>query len=327
MGQKKYFHLTIEDRYKIETLLKCDKTKPFIADALGINKSTVYREINRNGGKRGGYNAKQANEFAAEKKERFNIKRKFTEKMKDFIKEKLGEEQWSPEQIVGYCRLNNIQMISHETIYKYIYEDKKNGGDLYKNLRIASNQYRKRYGKYDKRGKIKDKVSIEQRPDIVNNKERCGDWEADLIVGKRNKDAILTMVERKTLFTVITKTDGKKADSVKNKMINGLAPYKDLVFTITTDNGTEFIKHKIIANKLEADYYFAHPYSSWERGLNENTNGLIRQYIPKKISFENINQDFINIISNKLNNRPRKSLGFKTPLKVFMTNFSTVLRN
>jgi IS30 family transposase len=165
-------------------------------------------------------------------------------------------------------------------------------------------------------------VSIELRPNIVNEKSRYGDWEADTIIGANQKGAILTMVERKSLFTLMSQVEKKNSTNISKQMINLMAPYKQLVLTITTDNGTEFAQHKRVANKLEADCYFAHPYTSWERGLNENTNGLIRQYIPKKAKFDNILLPEILTINHKLNTRPRKSLGFKTPMQVFMTSLN-----
>ena len=165
-------------------------------------------------------------------------------------------------------------------------------------------------------------MSIEKRPEIVNNKNRVGDWEMDLIVGKYHKGTVLTLVERKTGFALLTQADGKKAISIKKQAINILAPYKELVHTITNDNGKEFSLHKEIGEKLQADIYFCHPYASWERGLNEYTNKLIRQYLPKKIDLRNINTDYLSLITNKLNNRPRKKLDFKTPLEVFMNNFN-----
>lgn len=320
MNRKSYFHITVEQRYEIDSLLKAGNKISFIARQTGIHRSSIYREINRNSGKNG-YFAKHANQLANERKERFGRKRKFTLKVKEFIDKKINDD-WSPEQINGYCKKEGIPMVSHESIYQYIYWDKQKGGYLYKHLRIASKKYRKRYGTYDKRGIIKDRVWIDQRPDIVDRKERFGDWEADTIIGKNQKGAIVTIVERKSLFSLMANLKGKKSDYLRKELINLLAPYKEKVFTITSDNGFEFSQHKTIAKKLGIDFFFAHPYSSWERGVNENTNGLIRQYIPKKSSFENISTEFLNLVMSKLNNRPRKSLGYKTPLNVFLSNFN-----
>jgi len=163
---------------------------------------------------------------------------------------------------------------------------------------------------------------INERPIEVDTKERFGDWEVDTIIGKNHKTAILTATERKSQFELMVKTDGTKAESIRKQMINLLAPFKELVKTITSDNGKEFAKHQEIASKLETDFYFAEPYSPWQRGLNEYNNKLIRQYLPKKTDFDLINNNTIYMIIRKLNNRPRKLLGYKTPNEVFLNNFN-----
>ena len=203
--------------------------------------------------------------------------------MERFIIDKLSKEQWSPEQIAGYCKQNDIPMVSHERIYQFIYQDKDEGGQLYKHLRIASKKYRKRYGNgNNKRSVIKDRVSIDQRPDCINNKERVGDWEIDTIIGKGGKGAIVTIAERATAFVLVARLNGKNAMDLAKAVVRLMAPFKELVLSITSDNGTEFAMHKYIAEKLEAEFYFAHPYSSWERGLNEYTNRLISNIFLKK---------------------------------------------
>ena len=317
-----YKQLTFEQRYTIELMLKQTISKVRIALTIGRNESTLYRELKRNCTNRGLYRADYAQMLADERKKEGHYKTFFSEKMKSIVEMKLTKEQWSPEQITGWCQAQGIDMVSHERIYQFIWQDKKQGGTLYQHLRHGSKKYRKRYGINDKRGGIKDRVSIEKRPEIVNNKNRVGDWEMDLIVGKYHKGTVLTLVERKTGFALLTQADGKKAISIKKQAINILAPYKELVHTITNDNGKEFSLHKEIGEKLQADIYFCHPYASWERGLNEYTNKLIRQYLPKKIDLRNINTDYLSLITNKLNNRPRKKLDFKTPLEVFMNNFN-----
>lgn len=322
MTKKNYCHLTLVQRYKIEALLKAGHKAPFIADQLRIDRSTIYRELKRNRSKTGCYRAISAHEISEEKKERFCLNRKFTSSMKQFIRAKLSKEQWSPEQIVGYCKRNNIQMVSHERIYQFIYQDKAEGGELYKHLRVASKKYRKRYGSGKHKGsKIKDRVSIDQRPDCINNKERVGDWEIDTIIGKDRKGAIVTIAERATAFVLIARLEGKNALDLAKTVVRLMAPFKKLVLSITSDNGLEFAMHKYIAKKLETDFYFAHPYSSWERGLNEYTNKLIRQYIPKKTNFNNVNDLQIKDITMKLNSRPRKKLNFKSPGIVFLNSF------
>ena len=319
---KVYKHLTQEQRYKLEALLKAGIRKILIAAQLGIDRSTLYREIKRNRLKRGGYKGAFAQELSDERKERFSTQRKMNPGMEKFIGDKLTREQWSPEQIKGYCDANSIEMVSHERIYQFIWEGKGRGGILYKYLRTGDRKHRKRYGSGKAIRGIVNRVSIEERPEIVGQKLRFGDWEIDTIIGKNRKGAIVVIVERKSAFFLMKKLNGKDAAALAKAVIRLLAPFKSKVFTITSDNGLEFAEHETMAKKLEAKFYFAHPYSSWERGLSENTNKLLRQYIPKKTSFDNITDMEINEINMKINKRPRKKLGFKTPLFVFLSSFN-----
>lgn len=322
MENKKYKHVSKEQRYQISVLLKAGHKVSFISEQLNLHRSTVYREIKRNSKPRGSYDAKYANWCAEIRKERFAKNRKLNQAMISFIRDKLENEQWSPEQITGYSKMNNIPMVSHERIYQFIYEDKAKGGSLYKHLRTGNNKYKKRYGKHKTRREIiKNKVSINQRPEIVNKKERFGDWEIDTIIGKNHKGAIVTVVERKSNFLLLRKLKSKNAKELAKQTIRMLAPYKDLVHSITSDNGSEFAEHEYIAKKLNASFYFADPYSSWQRGLNEYSNKLIRQYIPKKSDFNNFSDKYISEINSKLNNRPRKLLNFSNPIEIFFNNF------
>lgn len=311
--------LTLEQRYKIEALLNAGHRKNFIAGQIMVHKSTITQELKRNTGQRG-YHALTAHRMAMERKEAALKHKKLNEPMIRLIREKIQQE-WSPEEITGYCRTNNIPMISHEWIYQYVYADRKLNGTLYLHLRTSRPKRKKRSFRKNGRYGIPNRIFIDNRPEVVNQKARFGDWEVDTIVGPYNKGAILTMVERKSNFTVAVKTKGKKAAFISTEMINGLAPYKNFVHTITSDNGTEFALHQNIASKLQADFFFAHPYSSWERGLNEYINKLIRQYIPKKQSLNNFDQHYLNEITFKLNNRPRKKLGYKSPLQLFLPIF------
>jgi IS30 family transposase len=203
-------------------------------------------------------------------------------------------------------------MVSHERIYQFIREDKKNGGTLYKHLRHRLKHRKRPVG--GKKIVIPDKVSIDLRPEVINQKERFGGWEIDTIVGPENKGAILTATERTTGFLLMKKLPkGKNAKALAKELFFLLLPYKRFVLSITSDNGIEFYEHKLIAKKLDADFFFAHPYSSWERGLNEYTNGLVRQYIPKKESFTKYNEADITTIQHKINRRPRKLLNFDSP--------------
>ena len=226
-----------------------------------------------------------------------------------FVQDRLLE-QWSPEQISGHVA------ISPETVYQRVYANKRAGGLLWKNLR-SQKLRKKRYGKAERRGTIPNRVSIDDRAAIVETRSRIGDWEADTVIGKNHRQAIVSIVERKTGFTLIQKVERKTALAVSQAMIGLLKPHRKKVHTITSDNGKEFAGHEEIASKLKADFYFAHPYSSWERGTNENTNGLIRQYFPKNRDFTTITQQEINMAMERLNNRPRKRLGYQTPSQVF----------
>lgn len=318
---KSYKHLSIVQRHEIKALHQAGHSLSFIGTQLGIHKSTICRELKRNARQWGNYDPAIAQQIANDRKERFSLNRKFSLGMEKIIRDKLQSQQWSPEQIKGYCQQNNIPMVSHQRIYQFIYQDKYNGGGLYKNLRTAQKKRRKKYGGEKPNHTLKNRISIDLRPAVVNNKERFGDWEIDTIVGKNNRGAILTVVERKSAFLLMVKLNGKNADELAKSTIRLLAPYKDKVHTITSDNGTEFARHQQIAKKLEAQFFFAHPYSSWERGINEYTNKLIRQYIPKKSSFDNINHQTINDINLKLNMRPRKNLKYNSPLKIYLSNF------
>jgi IS30 family transposase len=307
-------HLTSIQRNQIEVLLQTRTPIKVISQLLDTHKSTLYREIKRN--KRRSYSAVYAQQLSTERKERFARKRKLTLEMKKSIIEKMTKEQWSPKQIVGFSRVNNIPMVSHETIYKLIRQDKKDGGLLWTHTR-----HRLKHRKRPVNGKkvnIKNKVSIDLRPAIVDTRKRCGDWEIDTIIGEDGKGAILTLTERKTDFLLMEKMKyGKQAEGLAKAAIRILFAYRNTVHTITSDNGPEFAEHELIAKKLKAHFYFAHPYSSWERGLNEYTNKLIRQYVIKGSNFDLYNDDFIRLVQNKINRRPREKLNFQTPSKIF----------
>lgn len=308
-------HLTLIQRNQIQVLLQTKTPINKIAELLDTDKSTIYREVKRN--KKRFYYAIYAQQLSTERKERFGRKRKFTSEMKKSIIEKMIKEQWSPKQIVGFSRINNIPMVSHESIYQLIRQDKKDGGLLWTHTR-HSLKHRKRPIGGGKQVNIKNKVFIDLRPSIVDTQERCGDWEIDTIVGENNKGAILTLTERKTGFLLMEKmTFGKQAEGLAKAAIRLLFAFRNNVHTITSDNGSEFAQHELIAKKLKANFYFAHPYSSWERGLNEYTNKLIRQYVIKGTNFDLYSSEFIRLVQNKINRRPREKLNFQTPSKIF----------
>jgi len=324
MTKKNYCHLQLEQRYKIDALWRAGPKQSYIAEQLKVSNSTISRELKRNSTKTGCYNARFAHESAQVQKERFLRPRKFTLTMERSIRDKLSKEQWSPEQIAGYCKRKGIPMVSHERIYQFIYQEKSDGGQLYKHLRVASRMYRKRYGSgQGKRICIKDRISIDQRPECVKDKKRVGDWEIDTIIGKDSKGAIVTIAERATAFVLIAKLNGRDAMELAKAVVRLMAPFKQLVLTITSDNGTEFAMHKYISERLETDFYFAHPYSSWERGLNEYTNRLIRQYIPKRTDIRKVNDHIIRLVTMKLNSRPRKKLEYRSPGTVFLNSFNS----
>jgi IS30 family transposase len=313
-----YNHLTYEQRNEIRAFLKLGLKMVFIAHLIGVHKSTISRELNRNSGCRG-YRPHQAQHKANLRKKSSRKNTRFTEAVKRRVELYLKQD-WSPEQISGRLALEEDIHISHETIYQHIWADKQAGGDLYQHLRGARKKKKKRYGTKDARGRIKDCVSIDERPEIVDNKERIGDWEIDTIIGSNHQGALVSAVERKSRLTCIEYVPQKEADIVTNAIITMLKPFKGKVLTITLDNGKEFALHKKIAQQLEANVYFAHPYHSWERGLNENSNGLIRQYFPKKYDFRNITKQDTVLVENRLNNRPRKTLNFKKPMEIFFNN-------
>jgi IS30 family transposase len=304
--------LTQEERYQIYALLKAGHTQTEIARVIGRDKSTISRELRRNQGKRG-YRPKQAQQKAQQRRQEA-VRSRITEAQWTRVDELLRED-WSPEQVSEWLASEEDLHVSHEWLYQHIYADKRQGGDLYKHLRCQKLR-RKRYGSYDRRGQIKDRVSIEERPAVVERRSRIGDWEADTVIGRPGGAVLVTLVERKTRHSVFVLAPDKSAEAVKEAIVNALQPLAAQVKTITYDNGKEFAYHTAVAEALDAKGYFAHPYHSWERGLNENTNGLIRQYLPKGMSFDSLTQADIQRIMIKLNNRPRKCLGYKTPNQV-----------
>jgi transposase, IS30 family len=316
-----YKQLTQEQRYFIYQLNKIDFNQSEIALEIGVNKSTVSRELKRNTGAKG-YRPQQAHHKALERRLKASKAIKMTQSNIDLVEEKLLE-QWSPEQISGWLLSEHNFSLSHERIYQHIWQDKRQGGDLFQHLRRQGKKYQKRgsNGKQS-RGQIIDRISIEDRPQAVDDKKRVGDWEIDTVIGKGHSGALVTIVERKTLYTLIARVYGKCAEGVTQATIELLEPFIHRTHSITADNGKEFAYHKKITEALNTAFYFAHPYHSWERGLNENTNGLIRQYFPKNTDFKTVDDLDVYNVMQKLNNRPRKSLGFKTPLQMMQKSFA-----
>jgi IS30 family transposase len=311
---KNYKQLTSEQRYQISVLKRMGHNQTEIAKELEVHKSTIGRELRRNRGERG-YRPKQAVEKAQERRANAMPQKRILAETWDVVKAKLRQD-WSPEQVSGWLEKHQEIRISHEWIYQHILVDQQAGGDLYTHLRQHGKR-RKRYGKYDRRGKLPNRVSIEERPQIVEQRTRLGDWEIDTLVGKGHRGALVSLVERKSRYTLLQPVTQRLADLVADATISLLHPFAGLVHTITGDNGKEFAEHVRIAETLKTNFYFAHPYSAWERGTNENTNGLIRQYFPKKTDFSKVGLAETEVTVNKLNHRPRKCLDFKSPFEVF----------
>jgi IS30 family transposase len=314
-----YTQLTREQRYQIYALLKAGHNQREIAHFIKVHKSTVSRELRRNRGQKG-YRPKQAHQFALNKrkKARYRIAASTW-----ILIEALIRQEWSPEQVSDWLKGNYGLQISHEWIYQYILMDKHAGGDLHRHLRCQKKR-RKRYGSYDRRGRIKNRVSIDERPAVVDTRQRLGDWEVDTIIGKGHRQAIVSLTERKSRLALLRKVEHKTAQAVADAVIELMKSLPVRTHTITADNGKEFADHERIARDLRANVYFAHPYSSWERATNENMNGLIRQYFPKKRSFATITETETEFVMERLNNRPRKCLGFKSPNQVFFNHSSVV---
>ena len=313
-----YNQLTFEQRVEIKAYLKIGLALCQIAKQIGVHKATVSRELQRNTGFRG-YRPRQAQQKTVARKFMAAKQLHFTQAVKERVEFYLKQE-WSPEQISGYLKLRENIHISHETIYQHVWADKRSGGTLYRHLRWCHKKKRKRYGSNDRRGQIPNRVSIEERPAVVAQKARLGDWEGDTIIGKNHHGALVSAVERKSLLTCLKGVPNKTADLVTEAITHKLGAFKDKVHTLTVDNGKEFALHQQIAAELDAQVYFAHPYRSWERGLNENINGLIRQYFPKNYDFRLITEQDLLFVENRLNNRPRKSLNFQTPNEIFFNS-------
>lgn len=305
--------LSSSQRYKIEALNSLKYGVTEISARTGIPKCTVSRELSRNS-KNGRYEAARAEKMSRARRKRGAYKLKGDVLLE--VERMLGKQD-SPEQISGRLGLENKPKVSHETVYQHVYRDKKSGGELYKNLRFSHKKRRKRLGTKAKRGKIPNKTMIAERPAEVETKARFGDWEGDTIIGGNHQGVVVTLVERRSKYTLMGKSENKTAAAVHKVVVELLQSTHLPKKTITFDNGTEFAYHELIAGDLDAQVYFANPYHSWERGLNENTNGLIRQFIPKKQNLKELDEKTFEAVQDNLNNRPRKSLGFFTPIEFY----------
>lgn len=316
-----YEHFSFFDRREIEFGLERGHSCRAIARTLGRSPSSVSREIRRNSSANGRYRPLHAQEqYRTRQTIASRTHRLEHRRLRDYVKTKL-EEEWSPETIAEMLKLDYPDdprmAISHESIYQYVYADKRQGGELYLHLRQGRKQRRKRGAYKGKRGRIKNRVSIEERPAIVDSQERIGDWEGDTVIGRGKKRPMATFVERSILYLTADFMEDKRAASLNEAALRAFAhiPQKARA-TLTLDNGTEFAGHESLAPALGVDIYFAHPYSSNERAINENTNGLIRQYLPKGTDFTEVSDEQLKRIVEKLNNRPRAKLAFRSPKEV-----------
>jgi IS30 family transposase len=311
-----YTHLSQTERYQIQALMKAGQTQIEIARILGRHKSTISRELARGSGRRG-YRPRQAQNRSEERSQGSRNAARVSPEIWCSAKAFIGL-QWSPEQIASQLP------ISHETIYQKIYGDKAMGGHLWRSLRCQK-QKRKRYaGGHDRRGQILDRRSIAERPESIERRAHVGHWEGDTVIGAAHQHALVTLVERKSGYAVVAKVHRKTSEQVSAAIIKRLTPLASRAKTITFDNGKEFAGHKLIDQSLGSTTYFADPFASWQRGSNENYNGLLRQYIPKNRHLSTVTDEELKMIEDRLNHRPRKRLGFKTPHQVFHESLNRV---
>lgn len=311
-----YKHLSPAERYQIYALMKAGLNQTEIALILNRHRSTISRELDRNSGQKG-YRPKQAQLLADHRAEGSRNAPKVADETLQVAAHFLRQE-WSPEQVAS------VVPVSHETLYQYVYADKSRGGDLWRSLRCQKKK-RKRYASgRDRRGQIPNRRSIHERPAEVETRQTVGHWEGDTIIGAGHQGAIVSIIERKSGLAVLAKVAHKTAAAVSQAIIDRLKPYAARVSTLTYDNGKEFADHARIDAELGSTGYFADPFASWQRGTNENTNGLVRQYIPKKRPLSTITDEELKMIEDKLNFRPRKRLGFRTPYQVFHESLNRV---
>lgn len=313
-----YHQITSEERYTISTLRKEGYSQAEIARTLGRHRSSICRELKRNSSPYdGSYRPFVASEHARARRWRSRRNQRFGAEEWESVVELLLLD-WSPEQISGWLHRTGGVSISHETIYRYVWKDKAEGGELYKHLRGASKQRRKRYSTYDSRGRLTGKRHISERPRGAESRNTIGHWEVDTVVGGEGAtDCVVTLVERKTGFALVGKLPDRRSESLSKRLEHLIRLAPDQVATITADNGTEFHDYASVEERTDVKFYFATPYHSWERGTNENFNGLLRQYLPKRKSMRSVTQSDCTRIARRLNQRPRKRLGYRTPEECF----------
>ena len=316
----KYHQLTSEERYTLSALRLEGLNQSQIARRLGRHRSTICRELQRNSARfDGAYRPSKAIERTNGRRSRSRRNQRFTPQDMRQV-DKLIRKQWSPEQICGHLRRHGRLRISHETIYRHVWEDKRHGGSLHLHLRGARKKCRKRYGLYDSRGRLAGKRPISQRPEAVLRRRRIGHWEIDTVMGDGDQHCVVSLVERKTGFLLLGKLERRTQEQLNRATRRVARRCVDRFYSITADNGSEFHGYKDLEKALDLKFYFATPHHAWERGTNENTNGLIRQYLPKRTSMAHLTQHDCDVIAAKLNNRPRKRLDYRTPEECFYAN-------
>lgn len=327
IAMKKYKHLSQEQRYHIYALKKAGASQKSIAQELAVSPSTISRELKRNTGLKG-YRPKQAQQLTTlrvHKAACANVYR-VPEPTKQSVKELLKQD-WSPEQIANYLSLHGSK-VSHESIYRMVISDRKVGGELYKHLRCRQRKYNRRQGQTSGRGLIVNRTPIEQRSVAANNRTEYGHWEADTVIGTKARGKVLvTLVERKSRYLIPVLAQSKSAEHVTAALIEAIKPFNKIVRSITFDNGKEFAYHEQIASALDCQTFFANPYHSWERGTNENTNGLLRQYFPKGVTLDHTSDEEVSQAQRKINTRPKKILGYNTPEVIFTKAFKRYERS
>ena len=305
--------LTQEQRYQLYHMIGMSLKQNEMARILGVSASTISRELKRNRNTKGRY-TKEAHKLALDRRKSKSKPRLRSSDWK--LVESFLKLDFSPEQISDWFKRWKLLRVSHEWIYQYIRKNKQCEGMLYTHLRCKKKN-RKCYGRVRNNQSLRDRVGIEDRPAIVNNRRRYGDWEVDTVIGEQGGKVLVTLVERKSKLSLIGLAMDKTAQAVKDTLIRILSPLSTHVHTLTYDNGPEFAQHKLVDQALNSQGYFARPYRSGDRGLSENTNGLIRQYLPKRSSFDEVPESYIQLIMERLNNRPRKTLKGRTPNEVF----------
>ncbi len=312
-----YCQLSQAERYSIASMRRQRLTVAQIALRLGRHRSTIYREVQRNRTTYNGhYGAEKAHSYATARRSRCRRKPQYSQQELARV-EGLLRKRWSPRQISGWYQRFRLLAISAQTIYRLILRNRKNSGDLWRYTRIISKFGRKRYKSVDSRGVLPGKRHISERPAHVQRRRQIGHWEVDTVMGADMRHCVLTMVERATGMAIIKKLSARTKEQANIALLRALLAHHGSVKTLTFDNGTEFHGYKVLEEHFKIKCYFATPYHSWERGTNENTNGLIRQYLPKGMCMKNITQKDCDWIANELNTRPRERYGFRTPAELY----------